>query len=130
MEHTQAEDIPWKRAPEEHFTGKVLFGPLSHATDGGLNALAVQFEPGARTDWHTHPDGQVLYVVQGAGLVQKDDGTTAEISAGDVVYSPPGERHWHGARVNSPMMHLSLTTGGAVEWETNKVSDEEYGRRG
>ena len=63
MEHTKAEDIQWKPAPEDHFTGKVWFGPLSHATEEGLNALAVQFEPGARTDWHTHPDGQVLYVV-------------------------------------------------------------------
>lgn len=129
MEHTPAQDIPWKQAPEEHFTGKVWFGPLSHATDEGLNALAVQFEPGARTDWHTHPDGQVLYVVNGAGLVQNEDGTTAEISAGDVVYASPGEKHWHGAGAASPMMHLSLTTGGATEWLPEKVTDEQYRSR-
>lgn len=130
MDHTRAEDVPWEPAPHDHFTGKVWFGPLSHATEEGLNALAVQFEPGARTDWHTHPDGQVLYVVNGAGLVQKDDGTTVEISAGDVVYAPPGERHWHGARENSPMMHLSLTTGGATRWEEgSKVTEDQYRRR-
>lgn len=128
MEHTKAEDIPWEAAPGEHFTGKVLFGPLSQV-EGALNALAVQFEPGARTDWHTHPAGQVLYVVNGAGLVQRDDGTTVEFSAGDVVYAPPGERHWHGARPNSPMMHLSLTTGGATEWLPDKVSDDQYHSR-
>lgn len=129
MEHKKAEDIAWEGAPGEHFTGKVWFGPLSHATEEGLNALAVQFEPGARTDWHTHPDGQLLYVVNGAGLVQSDDGTTVEISAGDVVHAPPGERHWHGARENSPMMHLSLTTGAATKWGTEKVSDDEYRTR-
>ncbi|HEX2054809.1 MAG TPA: cupin domain-containing protein [Actinomycetota bacterium] len=130
MEHTRAQDIAWDPAPAEHFTGKVWFGPLSHATEDGLNALAVAFEPGARTDWHTHPDGQVLYVVNGAGLVQSADGQTAEISAGDVVYATPGERHWHGARPNSPMTHLSLTTGGATQWEQQKVSDEQYRSRG
>jgi quercetin dioxygenase-like cupin family protein len=128
VEHTKAEDIPWEAAPEEHFTGRVLFGPLSQV-EGALNALAVHFEPGARTDWHTHPDGQVLYVVNGAGLVQRDDGTTVEFSAGDVVYASPGERHWHGAKPNSPMMHLSLTTGGATVWLRDKVSDDQYHSR-
>jgi quercetin dioxygenase-like cupin family protein len=90
--------------------------------------IAVQFAPGARSDWHSHPAGQVLYVVSGAGLVQTSDGSTVEISPGDVVHAPPGEKHWHGARPDSPMMHLSLTTGGATAWE-GKVSDEEYDRR-
>lgn len=127
MEHTRAEDIPWKQAPKDNFTGKVWIGPLSHATKEGLHALAVQFEPGARTDWHTHPDGQVLYVVNGAGVVQNEDGTSFEFSAGDVVYASPGERHWHGAKPNSPMAHLSLTTGGATQWEANsRVTDEQY----
>ncbi len=127
MEHTAAEHIEWTPAPEEHFTGKVWFGPLSNA-EGGISALAVHFEPGARTDWHSHQQGQVLYVVQGAGLVQNDDGTTVEVSPGDVVYAPPGELHWHGAAPSSPMMHLSLTIGSA-SWEPRKVTDEEYGSR-
>jgi len=129
MDHTPSEEIEWQASPAEHFTGDVWFGPLSHATEKGLKALGVQFTPGARTDWHHHPDGQVLYVVNGAGLVQTDDGETVEISAGDVVYAPPGELHWHGARPDSPMMHLSLTTGDATVWSPRKVTDEEYRRR-
>ena len=129
MEHTSASDIDWALAPAENFTGTVRFGPLSDRSPEALNALAVHFDPGARTDWHTHPVGQVLYITNGAGLVQTDDGDTVEVAAGDVVYSPPGEVHWHGARPNSPMTHLSLTTGGATEWLPRKVTDAEFGRR-
>ncbi|MGQ0679389.1 MAG: cupin domain-containing protein [Actinomycetota bacterium] len=127
MEFKPAQQIAWAPAPAEYFTGKVLFGPLSNA-EGGVNALAVQFEPGARTNWHSHPTGQVLYVVHGAGLVQKQDGTTVELSPGDVVYAPPGETHWHGAQESSPMMHLSITTG-TPEWHPRPVTDEEYHHR-
>lgn len=87
--------------------------------------IAVQFAPGARSDWHNHPAGQILYVVSGAGLVQTQDGSTIEVSAGDVVHAPAGELHWHGARPDSPMLHLSLTTQGPAAWGS-KVSDEEY----
>ena len=90
--------------------------------------IAVQFAPGARSDWHSHPGGQLLYVVSGTGLVQIENQSTISISPGDVVYAPPGERHWHGASPDSPMQHLSLTTGGPAAWE-DKVSDEEYRRR-
>lgn len=128
MDHTPAENIQWVDAGNEHFTGRVRFGPLSKAPDPGLNALGVLFEPGARTDWHTHPDGQVLYIASGAGKVQKDDGQTVHVSPGDVVYSPAGETHWHGATENSYLMHLSLTTGGPTRWLPEKVSDEEYER--
>ena len=94
--------------------------------DGVLNILAVSFSPGARTDWHYHPDGQVLYVTNGAGLVQNDEGAAVEISTGDLVHAPPGEIHWHGALPDSPMTHLSHTTGGATVWEPRKVTEEEY----
>jgi len=127
MEHTAAGDIQWDPAPAEHFTGRVWFGPLdSPRRDGGLNALGVMFEPGARTDWHDHPDGQVLYITAGAGFVQGRDGRTAKVSAGDVVYAPPGEVHWHGATASTPMTHLSLTTGGATAWIDDKVTDDQY----
>ena len=128
MEHTPAEELNWEEAPSEHFTGRVWFGPLSQAEDRPLNALGVLFEPEARTDWHTHPEGQVLYVVSGSGRVQTAEGETIEVGPGDVVHTPPGEEHWHGAAPNSYMMHLSLTTGGATEWRPRKVSDEDYGR--
>lgn len=129
MEHTSAEELNWEEAPAEHFTGKAWFGPLSQADDRPLNALGVLFEPEARTDWHTHPEGQVLYVVSGSGRVQTADGETIQVGPGDVVHTPPGEEHWHGAAPHSYMMHLSLTTGGATEWMPRKVSDEDYGRQ-
>jgi quercetin dioxygenase-like cupin family protein len=128
MEHRSADDIEWVDAPKENFTGNVRFGPLSK--DGPLFALGVSFEPGARTDWHWHPEGQVLYVTLGSGLVQDDDGTTVEITAGDTVYTPPNQLHWHGARPDTGMTHLSLTTGGTTVWEPRKVTDEEYDSRG
>ena len=90
MEHTPTQHHVWINAPAENFTGTVKFSHMSHKTEEGLNVLGVHFEPGARTNWHTHPEGQVLYVVGGEGLVQTDDGTTVEISAGDVV--PPAPR--------------------------------------
>ncbi len=128
MEHTNAADIDWVSAGDEHFTGTVFFGSMSAAPDRSLNALGVLFESGARTDWHTHPDGQVLYIVSGAGKVQKDGGETVQVSAGDVVYAPAGEKHWHGAGERSYLMHLSLTTGGATEWLPEKVSEQDYRR--
>ena len=124
MEQWRPRDIEWDQAPAETFTGDVLFGPVRN--DGALNILAVSFSPGARTDWHHHPDGQVLYVTDGAGLVQNDEGCVVEISTGDLVHAPPGEVHWHGALPDSPMTHLSHTTGGATVWEPRKVTEEEY----
>ena len=124
MEHWKPADIEWGEAPPEHFTGEALFGPVR--ADGSLNILAVSFSPGARTDWHYHPDGQVLYVTNGAGLVQNEEGASVEISTGDLVYSPPGQVHWHGAVPDSPMTHLSHTTGAPTVWEPRKVTDEEY----
>ncbi len=128
MEHTASEDITWEPAPAQHFTGEVWFGALSRVPEPGLNALGVHFAPGARTDWHSHPDGQVLYIAAGAGKVQNRDGETVAVSAGDVVYSPAGEVHWHGSTTHTHMMHLSLTTGGATEWLAEKVTDDDYAR--
>jgi quercetin dioxygenase-like cupin family protein len=129
VEHTPARWLSWDPAPDDHFTGRAWFGPLSQGEDRPLNALGVLFEPSARTDWHTHPEGQVLYVVAGAGRVQTADGETVEVGPGDVVHAPPGEEHWHGASPGSFMMHLSLTTGGATEWLDRPVTDVEYERR-
>lgn len=126
MEHKPSESTAWNPSPVEHFTGTVWNTRLSEG-EGGITMIAVQFAPGARSDWHRHPGGQILYVVSGAGLVQAEDGSTVQISPGDVVYAPPGELHWHGARPDSPMMQLSLTTQGPTGWE-GKVSDEEYAR--
>ena len=126
MEHWKPGDIRWEKAPPEHFTGEVLFGPVRH--DGSLNVLAVSFAPGARTDWHYHPGGQVLYVTEGAGLLQEEDEAAVEIATGDVIYTPPDLAHWHGALPDSPMTHYSHTTGAPTVWQPRKVTEEEYHR--
>ena len=127
MEHTPSQSIKWNRQPEEHFTGKAWMSVLSRADDRTLNAISVLFEPGARTHWHSHPEGQVLYVTSGTGRAGTEVGGIITITAGDVVYAHPGELHWHGAAPDSPMSHLSLTTGGATVWDPRAVTPEEYG---
>lgn len=127
MEEKPAEAVLWTAAPSENFTGDVWFGQLSQGEDPtGLSVLGVQFTPSARTDWHSHPGGQTLYVVSGSGYVANEAGDRVAISPGDTVTIPAGEMHWHGASGDSPMMHLSLTTGGATEWTGRKVGEEEY----
>lgn len=127
MEHVVSTAIEWAEAPHEMFTGAVWFGPLAPpATEEALNTLGVMFSPGARTAWHRHIEGQVLYIAHGAGIVANDAGDRVEVGAGDAVVIPPGEIHWHGAARSSHMMHLSITTGGPTEWLGRKVTDEEY----
>src|SRR6201996_3329810 len=89
---------PTKRAPKEWFTGTVLQDPIiATEAPARLAATRVSFEPGARTAWHSHPLGQTLYVISGVGRVQAKGGPIREIKAGDVVWIPPHEKHWHGA---------------------------------
>lgn len=126
MEHTPAGDLTWERGSADTFTGVVWSSPLSRAPDRTVTAIGVMFEPGARSFWHSHPDGQVLYVASGSGRVGNADGQITAIAAGDVVYTPAGETHWHGASPTSYMMHVSITTGGATAWEPRPVTDEEY----
>jgi quercetin dioxygenase-like cupin family protein len=88
----------------------------------------VRFEPGARTAWHTHPLGQTLFVVTGKGRVQSWGGKVREIRAGDVVWIPPHEKHWHGAAPDTTMEHVAMQEaldGKHVEWMEH-VSDEQY----
>lgn len=127
MHRRSHDEVEWEPAPEEYFTGNALFGPLhvpTHELD--LNVLGVQFEAGARTAWHTHPEGQAIYVLEGRAYVQTDGGELVEAGPGDTVYAPPGELHWHGATPDGPMRHLSITYGGDTEWAGRKVTDEEY----
>jgi 4-carboxymuconolactone decarboxylase len=121
---------PSRQGPAENFTGSVRVDPLFQAsaparTSGSL----VTFEPGARSAWHTHPLGQVLLVTAGAGRVQRWGDPVDEIRPGDVVWIPPGQKHWHGAAPNSSMAHIAVSEaldGKAVEW-MEKVSDAQYG---
>ena len=114
---------------EEWFTGTVRIDPLFQTEVPARAAGAsVTFEPGARTAWHTHPLGQTLIVTSGCGLVQREGGTIEKIYPGDVVWFPPGEKHWHGASPNTAMTHIAIQEyldGKAVDW-MDKVSDEQY----
>lgn len=93
--------------------------------DGGdFTVNSVFFAPGARTHWHRHTGGQALLISQGSGYVRTADGETARVAAGDVVLSPPGEEHWHGAAADSFVQHTAITLG-KTEW-LEPVGDEQY----
>ncbi|MBD6618772.1 cupin domain-containing protein [Komarekiella sp. 'clone 1'] len=120
------------RGSEANFTGNVSVEPLfpvnsPSRTSGG----SVTFEPGARSAWHTHPLGQTLIVTVGTGWVQQEGGEKQEIRQGDVVWTPPGVKHWHGATTTSRLTHIAIQEtldGKNVEW-MEKVSDEQYNDR-
>jgi quercetin dioxygenase-like cupin family protein len=98
--------------------------PAPGRTSGGL----VTFEPGARSAWHTHPVGQILIVTAGVGHVQRWGGPIEEIRPGDVIWIPPGVKHWHGATASTGMTHIAIQEqldGKVVDW-MEKVSDEQY----
>jgi quercetin dioxygenase-like cupin family protein len=120
---------PTRRAPKEWFTGTVLQDPIIAAeTPARLVVNRVSFEPGARTNWHTHPLGQTLYVISGVGLVQTKGGPMREIRPGDVVWIPPGEKHWHGGAPTTSMTHLAMQEaldGKTADW-MEPVTDAEY----
>jgi len=113
----------------QNFSGSVRVDPLFAAhLPSTASAAYVTFEPGARSAWHTHPQGQVLIVTAGAGRVQRWGGKIEEIRSGDVIWTPPGVKHWHGAAPATALTHIAIqeATGGKnVEW-MEKVSDEQY----
>src|SRR3989441_1187021 len=117
------------KGPADWFTGTVRIDPLFRANAPARAAGAsVTFEPGARTAWHTHPLGQTLIVVFGAGRVQRWGEPIEEIRPGDVIWFSPGEKHWHGASPTTAMTHIAIQEqldGKVVEW-MEKVSDEQY----
>ena len=115
--------------PADWFSGTVRIDPLFLKANvpSRVTGASVTFEPGARTAWHTHPLGQTLIVTAGFGRVQRQGGPIEEIRPGDVVWFPPGEKHWHGASPHTAMIHIALQEeidGSAVEW-LEKVSDEQ-----
>ena len=120
---------PSKRQPADYFTGTVRLDPLMEAPEPArVRAAAVTFEPGARTNWHTHPLGQTLVVTAGAGLAQVWGGPIRAIRPGDVVWFPPGEKHWHGASPTTAMTHIAIQEaldGSPADW-LESVTDEQY----
>lgn len=120
---------PSAKGSADWFTGTVrldlLFSPPEPAR---VNGALVTFEPGARTAWHTHPLGQTLLVTSGLGWIQHEGGPIEEIRPGDVVWFPPGEKHWHGATATTAMSHIAIQEkldGKNVDWMEH-VSDEQY----
>ena len=120
---------PSGKGPDEHFTGNVRIDPLFQPNDQTrASGASVTFEPGARTSWHSHPLGQTLIVVAGSGRVQSRGGDIEEIRPGDVIWTPPTEKHWHGAAPTTAMTHISIVEqldGKTADW-TEKVSDQQY----
>jgi quercetin dioxygenase-like cupin family protein len=120
---------PSTKGSAEYFTGSVRIDPLFQANaPARAVGASVTFEPGSRTAWHTHPLGQTLIVTAGCGLAQRWDGPIEEIHPGDVVWFPPGEKHWHGATPTIAMTHIAIQEqldGKTVDW-MEKVSDEQY----
>jgi len=129
MQITRTGSQPSRKAPGECFTGTVRIDPLFQAPDPArVSGGSVTFEPGGRTAWHTHPLGQTLIITAGLGWVQQQGGPIEEVRPGDVVWFPPGQRHWHGATPTTAMTHIAiqeLLNGKNVEW-LEKVSDDQY----
>ncbi len=129
MEIIRIGSQPSGKGPEDWFTGAVRIDPLFVANDARRGAaVSVTFEPGARTAWHTHPLGQTLIVTAGCGWAQHESSPVEEIHPGDVVWFPPGEKHWHGATTTIAMTHIAIQEnldGKVVDW-MEKVTNEEY----
>ena len=120
---------PSRKGPADWFTGTVRIDPQFQAHEPArASAACVTFEPGARTAWHTHPLGQTLIITAGCGRAQREGGPIEEVRSGDVVWFPPGEKHWHGASATTAMSHIAIQerlNGSPVDW-LEQVSDEQY----
>jgi quercetin dioxygenase-like cupin family protein len=130
MKITRSNSQPSQKGPAEHFTGSVRVDGRFRGTEPARAGGAfVTFDPGARTAWHTHPLGQTLIITMGCGWVQVEGGPREEVLPGDVVWFPPGAKHWHGATATQGMTHLAISEaldGKTVDW-MEKVSDQQYG---
>ncbi len=130
MEHSPKDARPPQQMPAEWVTGDAHLVRIIETPDPArLRASIVTFQPGARTNWHTHPLGQTLYVTAGRGLAQREGGPVVAFGPGDVLWFAPGERHWHGAAPDSEMTHVAMQEaldGSHIDWE-GPVSDEDYG---
>ena len=131
MEIKRVGSQPSVKGPADWFTGAVRIDPLFQINaPARASGASVTFEPSARTAWHTHPLGQTLIVTVGCGWAQREGGPIEEIHPGDVIWFPPGMKHWHGAAPTTAMTHIAIQEaldGKVVEW-MEKVSDEQYRR--
>ena len=118
------------KGPAENFTGDVYLDPIRNdATENGLFVAYVRFTPGARTNWHSHANGQLLRCVDSVGLVGTRDVSVVRMQAGDAVWTPPGEEHWHGGTAETMMSHYAILVsppdGGGTTWG-EPVTEEQY----
>ena len=129
MEIKRGGSQPSRKGPAEYFSGSVRVDPLFEApAPARVSGGSVTFEPGARSAWHTHPLGQTLIITSGLGWVQREGGEIKQVRSGDVVWFPPGEKHWHGATPTTAMTHIAIQeslNGKNVDW-MEKVSDDQY----
>lgn len=129
IEITKVGSTPSQQGPADWFTGQVRIAMhFSDQDPSKVSAADVTFEPGARTAWHTHPVGQHLIVTSGVGWVQQEGKPIHEVRSGDVVWFPPGVKHWHGATPTNAMTHIAIQEvkdGSAVEW-LEHVTDAQY----
>lgn len=129
MKITRVGSNPSMKGPEDWFTGTVRVDPVFQTeAPSTVSGSHVTFEPGARTAWHTHPAGQTIVITFGKGRVQREGGPVEEVTAGDTVWFPAGEKHWHGASPDTAMSHYAIqeaVNGEAVSW-LEKVTDEDY----
>lgn len=120
MQIMRAGARPSPKGPAAYFTGSVrIDAPFATQAPARVGGATVTFEPGARTNWHTHPLGQTLIVVAGLGRCQREGGPVEEIRPGDIVWFPPGEKHWHGAGAETAMSHIAIAEaldGVTVTW--------------
>src|SRR6516165_693401 len=122
--------VETNRGPSDWFTGDVYIDAVAAPGSGArVSVSSVHFTPGARTHWHTHPNGQTIFVLEGIGLAQRQGGRVEVIRPGDRVFFEPGEVHWHGATADRVMTHLAIAEtdddGNVASWG-DPVSDAEY----
>ena len=127
----RSESLQANRGSAQFFTGSVQVQQLFPGHDPARTSGGkVSFAPGARSAWHTHPLGQILIVTDGTGWIQQWGGPVEEIRKGDVIWIPPGVKHWHGATATTSMTHIAIQeqlNGRVVDW-MEKVTDEQYRR--
>ena len=123
------ESMRTRRGPEEWFTGAVWMDASPAGPSPDASVFRVFFEPGARTNWHTHPEGQVLFILTGTCRVGKEGEAPTDVEAGGVVYFAPDERHWHGATPDTYMVHIATNIANTTDGGTHgpaPVTDEQY----
>lgn len=129
MEITRKADLKTVDGPAQYFTGRVtITGQFQREAPSRVGGAIVHFEPGARTAWHTHPLGQTLIVTEGVGWTQIQGGPKLEFHAGDIMWCPPEQKHWHGATPHQAMTHIAIQesqNGSPVTWMEH-VTDEQY----